>query len=292
MVERNCVMLDERKISKEIISSAVEDEFQIRYIRDENVGILTSRSGKSYFILDSKEYWYDLIQEKYPSKQKCSCKNDFFKVRFDYLLRKETDDFSSVELISQCIECGKTKRFGMVDVDYSPSSQLFENAITYCEQPKIKYKTYTISGFLEKGALFELIEFLAQKQLLIYLWYWNESGKRCFKQVDFVELTKFLSDENSKYLGIYFSFGPLEQISNNSYQDEKGIYIDRNLWRKKELIKIDSPIRVISDNKIKLCYNMEFCSEFLDSNGMVNFKSDDFCKLVKALLKYIKENLK
>ena len=36
-------MLDERKISKEIISSTGEDEFQIRYIRDENVGILTSR---------------------------------------------------------------------------------------------------------------------------------------------------------------------------------------------------------------------------------------------------------
>ncbi|MBQ8414617.1 MAG: hypothetical protein IJX58_05165 [Clostridia bacterium] len=285
-------MLDEREISKEIISSAGEDEFQIRYIRDENVGILTSRSGKSYFILDSKEYWYDLIQGKYPSKQKCSCKNDFFKVRFDYLLRKETDDFSSVELISQCTECGKIKKFSRVDIDYSPSSHLFENAITYCEQPKIKYKTYNIGGFWEKGALFELIEFLAQKQLLIYLWYWNESGKRCFKQVDFVELTKFLSDENSKYLGIYFSFEPLEQISNISYQDEKGIYIDRNLWRKKELIKIDSPIRVMSDNRIKLCYNMEFCSEFLDSNGMVNFKSDDFCKLVKALLKYIKENLK
>ena len=53
-------MLDERKISKEIISSTGEDEFQIRYIRDENVGILTSRSDKSYFILDSKDYWYDL----------------------------------------------------------------------------------------------------------------------------------------------------------------------------------------------------------------------------------------
>lgn len=281
-------MLNERKVSKEIVSSIGENEFQIRYIRDENAGILTSRSDKSYFILDSREYWYDLIQEKYPGKQKCSCKNDFFKVGFDYLLRRETDDFRCVELISQCTECGKTKRFGRIDIDYSPSAQLFEHAITYCEKPKIKYKTHTIAGFWEKEDLYGLIKFLAQKQLLIYLWYWNELGKRCFNQVDFTELTKFLSDENSKYLGIYFSFEPLEQIANNSEHDDKGIYIDRNLWRKKELVKIDSPINVCSN----LCYYMEFCSEFLDSNGAVLKKSESFYKLTKELLRYCKENLK
>ena len=76
-------MLDDGKISKGIVSPAGEDEFQIRYNSDENAGILTSRSGKSYFILDSKDYWYDMIQEVYPSKKKCSCKNDFFKIWFD-----------------------------------------------------------------------------------------------------------------------------------------------------------------------------------------------------------------
>ncbi|MBQ7343657.1 MAG: hypothetical protein IJW53_02700 [Clostridia bacterium] len=285
-------MLDERKIQKEIVSSIGEDEFQIRYIRDENAGILISRSDKSYFILDSKEYWYDLIQEKHPSKQKCSCKNDFFKVRFDYLRRKETDDFISVELVSQCTECGKTKTFGRIDIDYSPSSQLFEQAITYCEQPKIKYKTYTIGGFWEKEDLSGLTEFLSQKQLLIYLWYWNEFGKRCFKQVDFVELTMFLSNENSTYLGIYFSFEPLEQIASNSDYDDKGIFIDRNLWRKKELVQIGSPIRVLLDNSIKLCYYIEFCCEFIDSNGKVQVKGESFCCLTKELLRYCKEKLK
>lgn len=284
-------MLDERKVSKEIVSSVGEDEFQIRYIRDENAGILTSRYDKSYFILDSKEYWYDLIQEKYPSKQKCSCKNDFFKVRFDYSPRKETDDFSSVELISQCTECGKTKRFGRIDIDYSPSAQLFEQAISYCGQPKIKYKTYTISGFWKKEDLFGLTEFLSQKQLLIYLWYWNESGKRCFNQAAFGEFVEFLSSENSKYLGVYFSFEPLEEIENNSSYDDKGIYIDQNLWRKKELVKIDSPISVMSDNSIKLCYYIEFCNEFIDSNGTVQRKSESFCRLTKELLRYCKDKI-
>ena len=95
---------------------------------------------------------------------KCSCKNDFFKIRFDYVPRKGTNDFSSVELVSQCTECDKTKRFGQVDIDYSPSAQLFENAITFCKQPKIKYKTYSINGYWKKEDLYGLINFLSQKK--------------------------------------------------------------------------------------------------------------------------------
>ena len=167
----------EEKLTKEIISPNREDKFQIRYFPDENAGILTSRAEKSYFILDSQEYWYDLIQEQYPSKQKCTCKNDFFKVVFAYTPRKGTDDFQTIELISQCTECKKVKTFGQIDINYSPSQQLFEQPITFCEQPKLKYKTYSISGYWAKEALLELTEFLAANQPFIYLWYWNQTGQ-------------------------------------------------------------------------------------------------------------------
>ncbi|MBR5121540.1 MAG: hypothetical protein IKU89_03230, partial [Oscillospiraceae bacterium] len=129
---------NEEKIRKNVITPNQEDEFQIRYIRAEDVGIITSRSDKSYFILDSNDYWYDLIQEQYPSKQKCSCKNDYFKVSFDYIPRKGTDDFKAVELTSQCTECGKIKKFARIDIDYSPSCQLYDSEITFCPQPNIK----------------------------------------------------------------------------------------------------------------------------------------------------------
>lgn len=55
----------EEKIRKSIITPDGEDEFQIRYIFDENAGLLTARSEKSYLILDSIDYWYDCIQNKY-----------------------------------------------------------------------------------------------------------------------------------------------------------------------------------------------------------------------------------
>ncbi len=182
----------EEKIKKDIITPDGEDEFQIRYIRDENVGVVTSRSNKSYLILDSIDFWYDLIQEKYPAKQKCNCKNDYFKLAFNYIPRIGTEDYRAVELISCCTVCGKQKKLSEIDIDYSPTSQLFENPITYCEQPKIKYKTYSLGGYWKEEAFRDLIEFLSQKGLWIYCWYWNQTEKKRYvKQTTVDELKKF-----------------------------------------------------------------------------------------------------
>ncbi len=282
----------EYTIQKNIMTPDGEDEFQIRYIRDENVGILTSRSDKSYFILDSKDYWYDLIQDQYPNKQKCSCKNDFFKVCFHYLTRKGTDDFKEVELVSQCTECGKIKKWASIDIDHSPSSQLFENATPFCARPKIKYKTHTVSGFWKTNQFYGLLDFLAKKQLYIHMWYWGEAdNKRYFNQFSYTELMHFLSSEDSRYLEIYFSTEPLNELSDSSLSDERGIYIDRNIWRKKNLIKIHAPICVMGENSGNLYY-MYFCSEYIDPNGEVQSKNEPFCHLAKDVLTYCKQNLK
>ena len=282
----------EEKLLKEISSPNCENEFQIRYLQDENVGVLTSRTEKSYFILDSREYWYDLIQEQYPNKQKCTCKNDFFKIAFAYTPRKETDDFRAVELISQCTECKKARTFGQIDIDYSPSIELFEQPITFCEQPKIKYKTYSISGYWTKEVLLELTKFVAANQSFIYLWYWDQADKkRSFYQVNIGELTSFLSAKDAHYLAILFSAEPLEIIANHSARDDKGDYVDRNIWRKKEIILINAPIKVGFPDSRDLYY-MAFCSEFLTPNGEITQKSERFCKFAKELLKYGREKLK
>ena len=44
---------NEKTLVKEITSPEGETEFQIRYIKEEGVGLATTRSGKNYLILDS-----------------------------------------------------------------------------------------------------------------------------------------------------------------------------------------------------------------------------------------------
>ncbi len=281
----------DEKIQKNIITPDGEDEFQIRYIRDENVGVLTSRSNKSYLILDSIDFWYDLIQEKYPSKQKCHCKNDYFKLCFNYVPRIGTDDYRAVELISYCTECGRQRKISEIDIDYSPTSQLFEKPITFCEQPKIKYKTYSLKGYWKEEEFGDLIEFLSQKRLWIYCWYWDQTEKKRYvKQMTAYELKRFLFIEKGKYLEIYFSAGSLDEMFADSVSDGNGIYVDRDVWRKREIIMLNAPLLVASAGAGKF-YSLDFCSEYIEA-GEVKVKAEAFCRLAEEILAYCHERLK
>lgn len=276
-------------ISKNIITPDGEDEFQIRYIHDENVGVVTTHSDKSYFILDSIDYWYDSIQKRYPAKQKCHCKNDFFTLYFNYIPRIGTDDYRAVQLISCCTECGKERKFAEIDIDYSPTAQLYEYPITYCRQPKIKYKVYSLKGFWTDDAFHALINFLSEKQLLIYCWYWEDgkNGKRrCVNHLSAEELEKFLFEEKLNYLCIYFSMEPLETLFDKMSSMDNGIYVDRDIWRKRQIIQVNSPIMVAAKGA-GYFYSIDFCSEYIEADE-VKAKPESFSRLVCELLEYSK----
>ncbi|MCH5192842.1 MAG: hypothetical protein J1F11_02700 [Oscillospiraceae bacterium] len=277
----------EEKIRKCIITPDGEDEFQLRYISDENVGLVTTRSEKSYLILDSIDYWYDLIQNGYPTKRKCKCKNDFFKLYFDYVPRVGTDDYRAVELISCCTECGKERTFAAIDIDYSPTEQLYEQPITYCEKPKIKYKTYSIKGYWKEEVFYALTDFLSQQQLLRYCFYWD-NGKRIVEKFTAEELKRFLFEEKNRYLSIYFSLASLDELFSGQISDDKGIYIDTDIWRKEEIIKLNSPFIVAGYGQF---YEMEFCSEYIEA-GQVKAKSEAFCSLAQKVWEYSRKELK
>lgn len=97
-----------------------------------------------------------MIQEKYPAKQKCRCKNDYFKLHFNYISRIGTEDYRAVGLMSCCTECGKQKKFAELSIDYSPTAELFEQPIMHLitDGKKIKKYRYSIEGcseYIEAG---------------------------------------------------------------------------------------------------------------------------------------------
>lgn len=277
----------EEKIRKNIVTPEGEDEFEIRYISDENVGLLTTRSGKSYLILDSIDYWYDCIQNGYPPKRKCGCKNDCFKLYFDYVPRVGTDDYRAVELTFCCMKCGKQRKFATIDLDYSPTGQLFEQPIVYCEKPKIKYKTYSVNGYWSDEAFHDLVEFLCGQKLFIYCWYWDD-GKRFAKEFTAEELKNFLFEKKARYLHVYFSQEPTNGLLANARSNDKGVYMDLNLWRKEEVIDLCAPLTVVGAG---LFYDMRFCSEYIEK-GQVKAKSEDFCRLAQNVWEYSRERFK
>ena len=280
---------NEDVISKEIVGSDGEKDFQVRYIRDENVGIISTPSGKNYFLLDSADYWYDLIQEKYPPIMKCSCKNDYFNLTFDYTPRVGTDDFREIGITCSCTVCQKVKRLPSVEIDYSPSAQIFDHPITFCRQPKIKYKTYSLSGYWSDDELVGMADYLLAKGLFVYCWYWeSKSGKRCFKELSAEELRSFLIGNSERYLAIYFSTDAFSSIPTENDFDEKGVVIQRDIWRKNSIFMLHGPFMVVSRG---MFYHMEFCSEYLDREGITVPKTASFCALTKDFQKFSKKLL-
>lgn len=273
-------------ITKEIVAPNGENEFQIRYIQDDDVGVVTTRSGMSYLILDSIDYWYDLIQDRYPQKRRCHCKNDYFKLRFNYIPRIGTDDYREVTLTAICTECGKEKEIAEIDIDYSPTAQLFESPITYCEQPKIKYKLQSISGYWGTETFRDLISFLSKRQLLVYCCYWTQENKWGLKQLDTEELNRFLFIDELRYSHIYFSMESLDELFTNPFSWDS----IRNIWRKREIIQFDSPLKVCLPGGLKDFYSIKCCSEYINA-GKVKRKRREFCELIQEFLLFYKERL-
>ena len=54
-------------IIKNITTGKGEEEFQVRFLKDEGVGLLTTKNDNNYLILDSLDYWYDLIDTGVPA---------------------------------------------------------------------------------------------------------------------------------------------------------------------------------------------------------------------------------
>lgn len=166
----------ENVIRRDIASPEGESEFQLRVISREGVGIATARSGKSYFLLDSGEYWYDLIQARYPAAKRCRCGNDFFRLRFDYVPRQGTEDFRQVDVFCTCAACGREYPLLSTALNYFPTAQLFHQPLTFCPKPRLKYRAYHLQGFWADETLASLVDFLLAQRLHVCGLCWDDES--------------------------------------------------------------------------------------------------------------------
>lgn len=272
--------MEKEVLVKDISTKDGEDIFQVRIIKDEGVGLLTTQTDKNYLILDSLDYWYDLIQDKYPSKKKCSCKNDWFKIQFQYTFREHYDDIREVKAISTCYECGKTSTLTTIDIKYSPTKQLIETPIIYCEKPKIRYKCKSLNAFWNEDDLNNFLLFLTNELgYAIYVWYFKRPEKvRIFEKMESINIPK-------PFLHLYITKEKLDISSISDFSDEMGIYINRDLWRNHELLECSS----LNMNG-KPQYYIEYATQYINNKGETVNKSVTFEKDTDKLLEWLKEN--
>src|SRR5262245_14469516 len=67
-----------------------KDRFQLRMLKDEGVAAVRCTVCERYFLLlDSGDYWFDVIQQGYPRLARCTCKAETFRLILDYRLRDD-----------------------------------------------------------------------------------------------------------------------------------------------------------------------------------------------------------
>lgn len=260
-------------LHQEAVTPDGQREFQLRWMADEGVGVLTDRAERHWFLLDSGESWYDLIQDRYPPKQKCRCKNDWFTLTLDYLPRPGTEDFREIIPRLSCTACGREKRLTPVELDYGPTIQLFEQPISPCPAPRIKYKTYNRAGFWSEEQLKAIGDFFASRGLSPYYWHLN-------RETMVPSILPIAPEVHNPILTggiIFFSRTPMSPDNAR-----------HSLWRKGELFELNGPVIVLGPESRK-CYWFEFSAEYLDKDGTITPKSPEFCKIVKDFLALLKK---
>ena len=267
------MMFDSEEIlTKEVQTEDGHREFQLRWIGDEAVGVLTDHLERHWFLLDSGELWYDVTQERNPPKQKCRCKNDWFTLCLDFLPRLGTEDFREVTPRLQCTECGKEKHLSPIELDYSPTVQLFDQPLSPCPAPRIKYKTYNKAGFWTEDQLKAIGAFFASRGLLPYRWHLDrETMTGSVLPVDPAVPDPILTGH------IYFSRTPMAPDNAR-----------HSLWRKGELFELNGPV-IVMGPECRKCYWFEFSAEYLDKDGTITPKSPEFCQIVKDFLALLKK---
>ena len=271
---------------KTIITPEGENEFQLRILKEEGVGLLTTRSEKSYLILDSLDYWYDLIQTAFPKKKKCRCSSEWFRLQFDYSIREDEKEIRSVQVTSTCANCAKNLKMMLVEFKYSPTLHFLDQPIQYCEKPNIKYKFENLNCYWRRENLNLFLKFIAEHlRLHIYRYYSKHpENTRHFEQVSYekaIEITII----NHRYFDFYFS---LNEIIDNAEMIhsyiESGPIVKKDLWRKNELIHLSSPFSILGFGTL---YYIHYCAQFLD-RGKVDNKSPEFEEMTLRLKSWLK----
>lgn len=263
--------------TKNLITDSNEDVFSFRLNRDESVGLATTESGNNYLLLDSIDYWYDIIQEHYPAELKCKCGNKLFRARLEYHTRLASDEFNAIELITACTKCHAEKSQMTVEIDYSPTGHLYRNPLVFCEKPKIKYHLSDFSAFWTPSDLILLLETARDLGCNFYVWKFDQDGRRSFNAAGYDDACGCAASGN--FLRIFLS----KTVSAFDLTDTpKGPYVNDREWRQKEIIVVHSPIDMCYGDVTGYLYRINYCTDYIQ-RGAVEKKSEDFLALTTEI---------
>lgn len=263
------------------------DGFEIRLLKDESVGVVRCVAcDRNYLLLDSEDYWFDVIQKGYPRVTRCSCKGTNFNLEFVYACHDD-GDIEAVAIWSTCCFCGNRRRQLTVNIDYSPTQHLFLEPLKYCKTPRVFYDLKEITLYATKVDVARIADFLGTKGHCIFTCWLRERGEWVKRDLDLdcVKETIRYGDfpsQNDLFLRLYC----WPQRSSMLESDLEGLKDENRFWKRNELIRISSPTHMRIGSVDALLYYLQFSNEYVE-NDQVILKSESFRKLTEELIEWL-----
>lgn len=277
-------------------------EFELRVLRDEAVAAARCvKCSADYLLLDSKDYWFDVIQKGYPRLTRCSCKNASFRLRIDYTIRYD-GDVDYIEVHSICSACAKTLRQLDFEVDYCGTDHLLKKPLVPCKNPKILYDLKDLNLLLTLRDMLRIVDHLAE-QGCEFLSNLRRADSWVAVRQNAAQAKATI--EKSKYLFIYAMPDhvevPEDQLNTNKEENA--------FWKRSEVIRIGSKSHVctyqLGENPPSICecsdppthasyteiglsFYIEFSNEFVRGEKIVQ-KSEAFRKVTASLLAMLQD---
>jgi hypothetical protein len=269
-----------------VCPNCLGEQFEASVLKDEAVGALKClQCGRDYLLLDSAEYWFDVIQRQpYPRPTRCGCKGTAFKLRIDYEFRDDAD-VRSIDVWSTCAACGKSRRQFAADIDYSPTKRLVDEPLTFCKNPKILYDLRELTLYAKRADIAGVARFLGEEEGCQFAASLRLNEEWSVRHLAFDEAEKTILNETvlpCGYLWIYAFLDPIE-ISANAVGTARK---EAPFWKRREIIRISPPTNMLLDpiNAVpSLLYYIRFSNEYV-KNERVVAKSERFVGLTARLL--------
>lgn len=265
--------------------------FRIR-IKDESGICECIRCRKSYFLADSIDLWYLIIQNKIPTEKKCKCGNYQFSIFLEFNLYQDKKGIRSFTVKGECNSCKTKKRFYHSDIKIN-SLELLSNPLTLCENPNLKYDLHEYTGHFSRREMSSLVTNVKDSTgiNIFSLRHFKNQEQENFKIEEPISFCDLI--QRADYLKLILSF---EQLNTQfDYTWMKNSF--EKFWMQNEVVVISSP-RGISyfdktaglaekDSNLKIGeeYCLYYSKTFIKNNLIVN-KTTKFNAVINKIEEY------
>ena len=277
-------------------------EFEVRFLKEEGLAAaICIKCSTNFLLLDSGEYWFDVIQRGYPRISRCSCKSTSLELRFEYEYR-EDGDVRYVEVCSTCASCRKSKRQMTLDIDYGPTDHLVNQPLVYCKNPRVIFDLKELTLYVADQDIARIVQHLENVENCVFSCCIRQKGAWATEEMSAADIAKLLRNDgglSTQYLYIHAMPKRIEVT-----QENVNSRVEATFWKRHEIIRISSPTNMMFQGTghgdtprggspipgfiAGRLYYIHFSTEFVE-NEKVMSKSKAFASMTARFLEWMQK---